>query len=282
MCCIRNGGKKPKDTSALSPRRHSMAPATLVSPRLRAYNSTPIATASTSASTMTTTSTIDSGSRKDLLPFFVGAESGCGPPAGGGPCGGPGGGGAAEYPGGGPCGGPCGYCGWPCGYCGCPPCGYCGCPPCGYCGCPPCGYCGCCGGLRRSHGSVTPAILPYRQGRSVRLLITAMVSRTFWALSRSMSVTSNWGSAPADVTTSPTGDATTLPPTPVGPSAAISLPGCAWPTAATKPVVSMARARANSIHCSSLPAPVPHDAWTVMSCAPRRANSTYSSGKRTS
>ena len=84
-------------------------------PRLRAYNSTPIATASTSASTMTTTSTIDSGSRKDLLPFFVGAESGCGPPAGGGPGGGPGGGGGAEYPGGGPCGGPCGYCGGPAG-----------------------------------------------------------------------------------------------------------------------------------------------------------------------
>ena len=43
MCWMRNGGIMPKDTSALSCAKHSTTLATLVSPRLRAYNSTPIA-----------------------------------------------------------------------------------------------------------------------------------------------------------------------------------------------------------------------------------------------
>ncbi len=52
-------------------------------------------------------------------------------------------------------------------------------------------------------------------------------SRTDCTASGSKSVTSSDGSAPAASMTSPYGDATTLPPTPVGPTLAISSPGYA-------------------------------------------------------
>ena len=62
MCCNRNG-LAPNDTVALSCTTHSVALATTSSARWRAYSSAPTRPAATSATTITTTSMIDSGSR---------------------------------------------------------------------------------------------------------------------------------------------------------------------------------------------------------------------------
>src|SRR6476646_8366733 len=126
MCCIRNGGRAPNDALTLSCTTHSVDLATIESARLRAYSSPASRPAATSAMTMTTTRTMDSGSRNRFLIFTNSEESFCGGSAGA-PCGGGGG-----WPGGGPCGN--------------------------------CGGGGTCGAwlAGRAQGSVTSAILPYR------------------------------------------------------------------------------------------------------------------------
>src|SRR6476661_5446599 len=131
MCWIKKG-VAPNDTVTSSLTTHSVAEATTSSARLRAYSSAPISPAAISATTMTTTRTIDSGSRNRFLIFPSAEPSFCGAPGGGGatwlgaPCGG-----WCGCGGGGP-GGPGGF--WP-------------------------------GGTwlaGRAQESVTPAILPYR------------------------------------------------------------------------------------------------------------------------
>src|ERR1700754_3289909 len=98
MCCQRNGGKVPHDTDALSCTTHPAALATTSSARLRAYSSPASRPAATSATTMTTTRTIDSGSRNRFLTCTSSDESLFGGAAGA-PCGG-----NPAWPGGGPCG----------------------------------------------------------------------------------------------------------------------------------------------------------------------------------
>src|SRR5690349_4282589 len=84
MCWIRNGDA-PNDTVTSSLTTHSVAEATTSSARLRAYNSAPISAAAISATTMTTTRTIDSGSLKRFLIFAAGEDGFCpGAPGGGG------------------------------------------------------------------------------------------------------------------------------------------------------------------------------------------------------
>src|SRR6185295_10650888 len=109
MCCIRNGGSAPNDTLALSSTTHPAALATISSARLRAYSSPASRPAATSAMTMTTVRTIDSGSRNRFLIFTSSDESLFGGSACA-PCGG-----NPAWPGGGPCwncggGGPWGNC----------------------------------------------------------------------------------------------------------------------------------------------------------------------------
>src|SRR6478672_7955275 len=97
MCCIRNGGNAPNDTVALSCTTHWAARATTSSARLRAYSSPASRPAAANAITMTTTRTMDSGSRKSFFVFTSSDESLFGGSPGA-PCGG------TPWPGGGPCG----------------------------------------------------------------------------------------------------------------------------------------------------------------------------------
>src|SRR5689334_5046693 len=90
MCCQRNGGSASNDTDALSCTTHCAAAAITSSARLRAYSSPASRPAATSATTMTTASTIDRGSRNRSLALPSCDESFCGGGAWGGACGGAG------------------------------------------------------------------------------------------------------------------------------------------------------------------------------------------------
>src|SRR6185437_15024621 len=98
MCCNRNGGSAPNETDTLSCTTHWVAFATTASARLRAYSSPAVRPAATSATMMTTTRTIDSGSRNRFVNFASSDEFLFGGSPGA-PCGG-----SPVWPGGGPCG----------------------------------------------------------------------------------------------------------------------------------------------------------------------------------
>ncbi len=189
MCCIRNGGRAPNDTLALSCTTHSVALATIV---VRAAAGVQLARQQAGRNQRddddddqddgqrVAEQVLDLHQQRRVLLRSFGLRARAV--------------GVRGWPGGGPCGN--------------------------------CGGGGTCGAwlAGRAQGSVTSAILPYRCDLS-GCACTAIVSRAFCAASRSMSVISSCGSAPADASTSPTADATRLPPTPVGPTAAISSPG---------------------------------------------------------
>ena len=173
MCCIRNGGSAPNDTVASSCTTHSMALATTESARLRAYSSRAEQAGERPAPrTMTTTRTMDSGSRKSFLSFTGSEEPSCGgrsAPArnrsAGCGCGGPGG-----------CGGRARGIGHRA------------------------------IGRTRPSGSVTRAILPYRAERTLSGCASPRSSRGPCARRRGRHrQTSSCGSAPADASTSPSG-----------------------------------------------------------------------------